>query len=84
MINTTYLGKFATRLETRYITVFTGTRVFMHSFVPYSNYFHQYCVDNRDFKIYRVSHKKVDPFKLKLAITYCINLNALILLCYGA
>ena len=35
--------------------------------------------------LYRVSQKKVeDPFKFKLAITYCINLNALILLCYGA
>ena len=33
---------------------------------------------------YRGSQKKVDPFKFKLAITYCINLNALILLCYGA
>ena len=48
------------------ITVFTGTRVFMHSFVPYSNYFHQYCVDNRDFKIYnakprrrRLSNKRI-------------------------
>ena len=37
----------------------------------------------RDY-IYRVSQKNVDPFKFKLAITYCINLNALILLCYGA
>ena len=28
--------------------------------------------------LYSVSKKKVDPFKFKLAITYCINLNVLI------
>ena len=37
-------------------------------------------MDYIDYLIYRVYKKKLNPFKLKLAITYCSNLTALIAL----